>query len=184
MSEREMVHNYLKSLMKFLSRLDKEDADDVLREIECHIYDVMDIREKSGQIINAEAILNGFGQPRKLANQYVDHILEGSPPPTGFKAIQRVKRRATKGLYFATGFFGYVVSITILAIGLYKPFDPDSVGVWANETGESFIIGALSQAPVGTQEMLGWWIVPFAIGLGMGGAYLTNRVLSVLKPKM
>lgn len=183
MSDREMVHDYLKSLMKFLSRLDKNDANDVLREIECHIYDVMEIREKDGQMINAEAILEGFGKPRELANQYVGHILEGAPPPKGFRAIQRVKRGATKGLYFATGFFGYFISLTLLAIGLYKPFDPESVGFWTSESGDSVVIGAMSEVPAGTQELLGWWIVPIAIGLAIGGAYLTNRVLRVLKLK-
>ena len=184
MSDSEMIRNYLKSLMKFLSRLDKEDADDVMREIECHIYDVIEIQKQNGQPVNAQALLEGFGRPRDLASKYVDHILDGAPPPKGFKAIQHVKKGATKGLYFATGFFGYIMSITLLGVGIYKTIDPKSVGLWANETGNYAVVGILSEAPVGTQEMLGWWIIPFAVGLGIGGAYLTNRVLSVLKPKM
>lgn len=181
MSDREMIHNYLQSLMRFLSRLDREDADDVLREIESHIYDVMEMREENGQMIDASAILEGFGQPRDLASQYVDHILKGAPPPRGFKAIQRVKRGATTGLRFATGFFGYILSATLIAIGLYKPLNPDAVGFWANESGESIVIGTLSEVPAGTQELMGWWIMPIAIILGIGAAFLTSRLLRVLK---
>ncbi|WP_417621139.1 HAAS signaling domain-containing protein [Parasphingorhabdus sp.] len=183
MSDREMIHDYLKSLMNFLSRLDKEDADDVLREIECHIYDVMEIREENGQMIDAATILEGFGQPRELASQYVDHILKGSPPPRGFKAIQKVKRGATKGLGLATGFFGYILATALIAIGLYKLFDPDAVGFWASESGESVVIGALSEVPAGTRELLGWWITPVAIGLGIVAAYLTSRLLRIVKLK-
>jgi hypothetical protein len=183
MSDREMIHNYLQSLMRFLSRLDQEDADDVLREIESHIYDVMEMREENGQMIDASAILEGFGQPRDLASQYVDHILKGAPPPRGFKAIQRVKRGATKGLRYATGIGGYVTAATLIAIGLYKPFNPEAVGFWANESGDSVVIGALSEVPAGTQELMGWWIMPIAILLGIGAAFLTSRLLGVLKLK-
>ncbi len=177
-----MVRDYLNSLMKFLSRLDKEDADDVLREIECHIYDVMEIRQENGQMIDAGEILKGFGQPRELASQYVEHILDGAPPPAGFRAIQRIKTGTTKGLYWTTAIFGYLLSTTFLAIGLYKPVNPEAVGVWMNAGGESFAVGALSQMPNGTQEIMGWWLVPVTIGLGLGGAYITKRILSVLKP--
>ncbi len=183
MSDREMVRDYLNSLMKFLSRLDKEDADDVLREIECHIYDVMEIRQENGQIIDAGEILRGFGQPRELASQYVDHILEGAPPPMGFRAIQKIKSGTTKGLYWTTAIFGYLFSAVLVAIGLLKTINPDAVGVWPSGNGESVVIGAMSRIPTDTQEILGWWIIPIALGLGLGGAYLTKRILNVLKPK-
>jgi len=183
MSDREMIHNYLQSLMRFLSRLDQEDADDVLREIESHIYDVMEMREGNGQMIDASAILEGFGQPRDLASQYVDHILDGAPPPKGFRAIQQVKRGATTGLRWATGIVGYSLSATLLIIGLYKLVDPDAVGFWANESGDSVVIGALSEVPAGTHELMGWWITPVAIGLGIAAAYLSTRLLRVLKLK-
>jgi len=183
MSDREMIHNYLQSLMRFLSRLDQEDADDVLREIESHIYDVMEMREGNGQMIDASAILEGFGQPRDLASQYVDHILDGAPPPKGFRAIQQVKRGATAGLRWATGIVGYSLSATLLIIGLYKLVDPDAVGFWANESGDSVVIGALAEVPAGTHELMGWWITPIAIGLGVAAAYLATRLLRVLKLK-
>ena len=183
MSDRDMIHNYLQSLMRFLSRLDQEDADDVLREIESHIYDVMEIREENGQLIDASAILEGFGQPRELASQYVDHILQGAPPPKGFRAIQQVKRGATHGLRVAAGFSGYTTAATLIAIGFYKLVDPESVGFWVAQSGESVVIGALSEVPMGTHELLGWWIMPIAIGLGIGAAFLTKNVLRALKLK-
>lgn len=183
MSDREMIHDYLQSLMRFLSRLDREDADDVLREIESHIYDVMEMREENGQIIDASAILEGFGQPRDLASRYVDHILKGAPPPKGFKAIQRVKRGATNGLRLATGLGGYILAGTLIAIGLYKPINPDAVGFWSSRSGESVVIGALSEVPAGTHELMGWWIMPVALGLGIAAAFVTTRLIRVLKLK-
>lgn len=49
MSEREQIHNYLVALNRYLSRLQKHEADDVLREIESHIYDAIDEQKKEGK---------------------------------------------------------------------------------------------------------------------------------------
>ena len=75
MTDRDTIHAYLKSLSKYLSRLEKADADDVIREIESHIYDALDARGEEGQHASVKDILAGFGAPRDLAAGYVDHIL-------------------------------------------------------------------------------------------------------------
>ena len=184
MPDRDIIHQYLKSLSKYLSRLETSDAEDVIREIESHIYDVLETHEADGSQFNADSILTGFGQPRELAAQYVDHILAGTPPPKGFRAIQKVKKGATRGLYFASGLFGYCVSLTLILVGLAKIIMPEEVGFWVGDSGETIVLGALSDMPGGTYEILGWWAVPVTIGLGIAAAYLTRRVLGILKDKL
>ncbi|NQY63282.1 MAG: hypothetical protein HRT38_06035 [Alteromonadaceae bacterium] len=184
MSERDIIHDYLKSLAKYLSRLEASEADEVILEIESHIYDVLELREKNNQVIDAKSILEGFGHPRDLASQYVDHVLKGTPPPTGFKAIQHVKKGVSKSLYFAMGIFGYGISVALLILGISKLIIPDLVGVWSAANGNSFAIGFLDQPYPANHELLGFWLVPLAIILGMGTAQLTKRVLSVLKEKI
>lgn len=181
MTDRDIIHEYLKSLSKYLARLDKAEADEVIREIEGHIYDALDVSETEG---GASTILKGFGSPRELAAGYVDHILEGSPPPTGFRAIKAVKKGATKGLYYSTGLLGYLFSAALMVVGIMKLFVPEMVGLWVASHGNSIAVGARSQLPEGAEEILGWWIVPFAIGAGLAIAYLTRRLLSILKDKL
>lgn len=181
MQHNKIIHEYIQSLSKYLSRLDKAEAEDVIREIESHIYDVLESQPGEWE---PEEILEGFGSPRELAAQYVDHMVVGSPPPEGFKAIQKVKRGATKGLYFAMNLFGYGLAFLFIVVGLYKFDEPDLVGVWGTDSGESWIIGVSSIPPGGTEELLGWWLVPIAIGGGLAVAYLTRRVLSILKEKI
>lgn len=181
MSERELIHNYLKRLSKYLSRLDKADADEVIREIESHIFDAIELQEQNGQQPDALSILNGFGEPRELANQYVEHLLKGTPPPTGFKAIQSVKKGATKGLYYSMGLFGYGVSVFLVMIGLAKLFMPDVVGVWSAAQGNSVTITFSDHTYPNSEELLGYWLMPIAITIGIGTARLTKRVLGVLK---
>src|SRR3990167_9225382 len=91
MEQRDIIHQYLKELERYLARLKKTEAQEVLKEIESHIFDALE-QQHSGQAEDARAILQGFGEPRELAAQYVAHITKGAPPPVGFKAIQKVKQ--------------------------------------------------------------------------------------------
>ena len=181
MSDHDLIHNYFKSLTKYLARLEKTDAEEVIREIESHIYDAMELQEQEGSQSSAQSILEGFGEPRELANRYVEHILKGAPPPKGFRAIQSVKKGMTKGLYYSMGLFGFGMAFALIMVGLAKLFMPDLVGVWSAAEGNSVIIGITDNASQNSEELLGYWIIPIAILLGLGIARLTKRVLAVLK---
>jgi uncharacterized membrane protein len=183
MQNRDIIHQYLTSLSKYLSRLDTTDANEVIKEIESHIYNVIEDREEENLPIIAKDILAGFGEPRELAAQYVDHILEGKPPPKGFRAIQQVKKGATWGLYLGTAVFGYGIALTLFFIALYKPFAPLNVGVWSQGAGRIIILsfGGVPSTPEVTHEILGWWIIPVALVLSFAIAYLTRRLLGILK---
>jgi len=184
MSEHEQIHNYLKYLSKYLSRLDKSSADEVIREIESHILDSIELQEQNGEKPDAQAILDGFGEPRELANHYVEHMLKGTPPPTGFKAIQSVKKGVTKGLYYSMGLFGFGISLLLIIIGLGKLFMPDLIGVWSAAQGNSVIIIFSEDIYPDSKELLGYWLIPIAIALGVGIARLTKGVLAALKSSL
>lgn len=180
MSDREIVHNYLKTLERYLSRLEKQDADEVISEIESHIFDALD---EAGDDADAAAILEGFGPARDLAAAYVEHMLEGSPPPEGFRAIQTVRKGMTKGLYYSTIGLGYLIGFGLLLLGIMKPFAPESVGLWSTAGGNSLVVGFVEHGPEGTQELLGWWLIPVFLGLGASIVWGTFRLMGILKPK-
>lgn len=180
MSDREIVHNYLKTLERYLSRLDKKETDEVVREIESHIFDALDDAGDGG---NASAILEGFGEPRELATAYVGHVLEGTPPPKGFKVIQKVKKGMTRGLYYSTIGLGYLLAASLLLIAIWKLLAPESVGAWSSAGGNTVVIGAVEEVPPNTEELLGWWLTPLFLILGSGIAWGTFRLMSILKPK-
>jgi hypothetical protein len=180
-SERDIIHDYLVSLSKYLARLNKREADEVIMEIESHILDVLEAREE-GSKVTVESVLAGFGNPRELAAQYVEHILQGTPPPKGFKTIQTVKKGVTKGLYFVVTGVGYVISLMLIFVGVWELLEPDKVGIWSTSHGQSVILGIAYDPPVdGQRELFGWWLMPFGIGAGLVGLYLTYRVQSALR---
>lgn len=184
MSDHDLIHNYFKSLTKYLARLEKTDAEEVIREIESHIYDAMELQEQEGEQSGAQSILDGFGEPRDLANRYVEHVLKGTPPPSGFRAIQSVKKGVTKSLYYSMGFFGFGIAFGLIILGLAKLFMPDMVGVWSAAEGNSVTITLSEHTYENSKELLGYWFIPIAITLGLGVARLTKRVLGVLKSSL
>ncbi|WP_338590955.1 hypothetical protein VXM60_00430 [Shewanella khirikhana] len=181
MTEHQLIHDYLNSLDKYLARLKRVDADEVLREIESHIFDALEAATSEGQQCDIEQLLQGFGSPRELAEQYVGHILNGTPPPDGFRAIRAVGRGIGQFLYYGMGFFGFIIALALLLTGLYKFVSPQDVGLWSNPGGTSVTFGAIKGGTPADQELLGWWYSPIALMLSLAISYLTWQVLKVLK---
>ncbi|OKY27854.1 MULTISPECIES: HAAS signaling domain-containing protein [Thalassotalea] len=181
MSERELINQYLKSLSIYLSRLDKSDANDVIREIESHLYDALELQQQQGKPSNAQVILDGFGEPRLLAQQYVEHVVNGAPPPEGFNAIQKVKRGVTKSLFYTMAFVGYGISLFLIVVGLCKLVMPEAVGVWSASQGNSITITISEHNFPQSQEVFGYWLIPIALLSGGFIAGLTTKILAALK---
>jgi hypothetical protein len=184
MQQRDIIHHYIKSLSKYLARLEKTDAEEVIREIESHIYDAIELQEQKSDAVDAAAILAGFGEPRELATQYAEHILAGAPPPNGFKAIQIVKKGVTSSLYYSMAVFGFSLAAAVIFLVMAKLFAPDSVGVWSAANGDSFTIAWLNHPFPAEHELLGYWLIPAGIVVSVFIAELTRRVLRVLKTNM
>lgn len=178
---RQPIRAYLHTLAAQLGQLEPADAEEVMREIECHIHEVVDQAEARGEDLDLAALLAGFGSPEALAAQYVAHIQNGAPPPTGFRVIQRVKRTVTRGLYYSMAAFGFSIAIAFLVLALAKLIEPSSVGVWSVAGGNSISITWSGSPYPDAQELLGYGLVPIALLAAGWCAELTRRVLQVLR---
>lgn len=175
------VQAYMRALASQLGRLDKAEADEVIREIESHIQDVMEQAEARGEVVDVAALLEGFGPPEALAAQYVAHIRTGAPPPSGFRVIQRVRQTVTSGLYYSMGAFGFSIAAAFLLLALAKVWRPDLVGAWSANGGNSVAVTWSGSPYPEAKELLGYWLVPIALLASAWCAELTRRVLQVLR---
>ncbi|HYD80550.1 MAG TPA: hypothetical protein VEC06_12145 [Paucimonas sp.] len=175
------IRAYMHALASQLGKLQKADAEEVIREIESHIHEVIDQAEARGEDLDVAELLAGFGPPEKLAAQYVAHIQNGAPPPAGFRVIQSVKQTATRGLYYSMGAFGYSVAIALVLLALAKIVEPSSVGVWSVAGGNAISIAWSGSPYPEAQELLGYALVPLALLAAAWCAELTRRVLRVLR---
>ena len=175
------IRQYLATLERYLARLDPLEANEVLREIESHIYDAIELQERSGNVADVAPILQGLGAPRQLAEQYVSHILQGSEPPAGLARIQAVKRTVSKTLYWSTGLVGYGLGCVLILMAFSKLLLPQQVGVWSSANGHSFVVGIVDNPLHNSSELLGMWLVPLGVILGYFILRVTHALLSVLK---
>lgn len=175
------IRAYLQTLSAQLGQLEKADADEVIREIESHIHEVIEQAEARGENLDLAALLEGFGSPEVLAAQYVAHIQNGTPPPAGFRVIQSVKQTVTRGLYYSMGAFGFSIALALFLLALAKVFEPASVGVWSVAGGNSIWITWSGSPYPDADELLGYTLVPLALVAAIWCAELTRRVLRVLR---
>jgi hypothetical protein len=176
-----LISAYLHQLSSRLGKLEKAEAEEVIREIESHIHDVVDQAEARGEEFDIAVLLDGFGPPDALAARYVAHIQTGTPPPAGFRVIQGAKRTVTRGLYYSMGAFGYSIAIACLLLALAKVVEPSQVGVWSVAGGNAVFITWSGSPHPQSQELLGYGLVPVALACAAWCAGLTRRVLQALR---
>jgi hypothetical protein len=181
MRSQQLIRAYMRTLTAHLGKLDPAESQEVVREIESHLHDVLEQAEARGDTPDVAALLAGFGPPEALAARYVAHVQEGAPPPSGFGVIQSVKRTATRGLYYAMGAFGFSIAAAFLLLALAKVWEPASVGVWSLSGASTVIITWSGSPHPQAQEMFGYGLVPFALLACLSCAELTRRVLIVLR---
>jgi hypothetical protein len=183
MQAQEIIRKYLIQLELYLARLSKSEAQEVLREIESHIYDALEHQQAAGEEVDANAILRGFGEPRDLAALYVAHITTGSPLPPGFRAMKMMKRGINRGLYLTMATFGYAVSLFLLLIVTFS-LVPGGLGLRNESNGQSGYIGFYMAPLPQSQEWLGYTSILIVFILALLTIKLTQRVLKVLKNQM
>ena len=74
---------------------------------------------------------------------------------------------------------GYVLGAAFFLCAILKPFHPQSAGLWmipgsAGDWELSLRMG-FDGAPVNGHELLGWWMIPAGLILGIGLVLLTTR---------
>ncbi|MDC0601867.1 hypothetical protein OAP14_02430 [Aliiglaciecola sp.] len=183
MSDNYKLRNYLKDLELYLARLNQDEANEVVKEIESHIFDAIDQTEAKGSIADVETILQGFGPPRELASGYVSHILNGAPPPRGFRSISLVRKGVSKTLYYSMFVFGYGLGIILIFAGFYNLVIPNSIGIWSVADGNSFVVGTISSPGYieDGEVFTGLWLTLLFIFCGYLLLLLSHRILQILK---
>lgn len=180
MDTQQRLEHYSQELATYLAPLQPAEAAEVIREIKSHVLDVLEQSEHNGKLADLESILAGFGEPRELAARYVSHVLAGTPPPKGFRALQTVKRGVTRGLYGSMAMFGYGLTLFLLGLAVLKILGQGSVGLWSNPGGESVVIGFAGPPQPDQPELLGHLFAPLALLAAATVGLLTHRVLQVL----
>jgi len=161
---------------------------ELVREIKTHLLESI---EKDDAEDEAERVLNAtekMGRPEAYLEPIVTDrmIEEGSTtfnPIWILKGLGRTLMRGVKagliGLLFG---IGYLVALAVTSLAVLKPIFPNHVGLFYDpSTGlQRFAFGFLDN-PAGRPEVLGYWIIPVSLLLGVGIYVALTKMLILLR---
>lgn len=176
MTAHSTLNGYLKDLGKALKPLPESDIEDIQDEIESLVLAGLEDKSATGGLA---AILEELGDPKTLASQYKAHINEGTPLPLAVRIARSTATGASRTLKVFTAVIGFGTAFGLLALAILKPFFPETVGIWYGG-GESFVLG-YPGPDSGLKEIMGYAIIPFGIGSGVGLFFLTRKILLSIK---
>jgi hypothetical protein len=166
---RRKVDEYLRSLAAALRALPGDQARDIVEEIRSHILDKA-VAGGDMSLAAADAALAALGGPEELASRYVT----GGPP----RAEGARSPLLILGALLAS-LAGYLVGGALVACAFLKPIHPHTSGLWAIPHQGDYELSlrmGFGDAPAGGRELLGWWIVPVGLTVGIGLVLLATRL--------
>jgi len=182
---KKLLEDYLQNLKEVLKPLPEKEKDEIVLEIKGHIQERMS--QSSQAEDNAEALKNALirlGKPEEYAFEFVtDYLLsrgiEKKKVWMIFKGLLRWGCNTLAGFFYSLFFFAsYLISASFVFIGIMKPIFPEKVGFFLrNGRFENFgLIMGVTDNP-NMQEVLGYWIIPIALIIGIVCFFVTTWLL-------
>ena len=177
------MHDYLQAVRAGLRGVPDAQASEVVEELRSHIRDRS---EMNGELTDAAVAtaLERLGRPEELAAMYVaENIVtraeKSFSPWLVLKGIVRWAGISSAGVFvFLGSIVGYALAVAFGISALMKPFAPSRVGLWhlnGDPDNFSLVLGLGSGSPPPGTELLGWWIMPLGLLIGIGLFLLTAR---------
>jgi hypothetical protein len=175
------IDAYLKTLRRRLRGMHDEDARDIVEELRSHI---LDKAAAAGDVTPAgvEAALAALGSPEELASQYVtdELVARAQVSRSPWLILRSLFRWATLSV---AGFFaligalcGYFVAGALFLCAMLKAIHPKTAGLWLIPRGDDSEISlrlGFGSTPLDGRELLGWWVIPLGLIIGMGIVFFT-----------
>jgi uncharacterized membrane protein len=171
------VDAYSLRLRVALRGLPDSEVEEILREIRGHI---LERQEGEGDSERLLKILRELGSPEDIGALYRTEALVARArttfsPALIFGSAARVATKSLIGfLSLLLGLFGYVAAAGFLWCAGTKPFLPDRIGLWRSQY--RFSMGIIPPSEH-AQELLGWWIIPVGLILGITVIVVTTALL-------
>jgi uncharacterized membrane protein len=176
------LDSYLQKVRAGLRGLPATEAEEIVRELRSHI---LDRAGSAGELPESgvAAALVKLGDPEDLAAQYTTENLMARAERTRspwliLRGIFRWASLSFAGFFvFLGALIGYATAFAFLFCAVAKPFAPKTIGLWIRDTSLSSFSASLGtvNANAGAREVLGWWIIPIGMAVGVALFLLTTR---------
>lgn len=195
------IESYLRELRAGLVGVPPDAADEFVREIRAHVL------ERASTNAGGLDALASLGEAADLAKEYraqmsVAQITQAPHPWGVLRATLDWARVSVWGAVgFAIAAVGYLAGAVVFLCALAKPLYPEAVGLWVlanramlgllveSDAGHrvfgvsfglwppSFVIGTAGRLEARPEDVLGFWVVPIAVVVGLLTFYWTTRLV-------
>ena len=173
------ILDYLRRLRAGLAPLPESEREEIVRETAAHLLDRF---AADGATASPEGALGELGDPEAYAARFVSNyhissaLASGSPVAL---ASQVLRLLGTSAWAFCGGtvvLIVYAFAFAMLAVAVVKPIVPSQAGLFLGP-GSEFSLGIIDPVSrVGAREVLGYWLIPFALSAGVLLLLLAKRM--------
>ncbi len=196
------IEGYLATLRKALTEAPAQETDEIIEEFRTHIAERLEAEgEVTEQTVNQ--VLRAVGDPRELASHYKREAMlrRAATSKSPWLLLRTTLRWATTGLVGAVAFAvtatGYGCAAVAYLCALLKPILPAQIGLWLGpehtitlgyrasrfsaemygisvRLPASFALGTLGATEGPARELLGPWLFPVTLLLGVLFVFVTG----------
>lgn len=183
-SSQRRIDAYLDRLRRCLRDMREEDAREIVAELRSHI---LDKAAEGGSVTPAsvDSALAALGSPETLAGEYLtDDLLARAQatrsPLLVLYSLFRWASLSIAGVFILIGSaVGYLVGLCLAWAAILKPIHPQTAGLWVIPHGSDYELSlhmGFAGVPAGGHEILGWWIIPLGLVVGVGLFFVTLQL--------
>lgn len=180
----QLMEYYLGRLRRAAAKLPPGEREEIVAEIRSHILE----RSQTGGVADASRVretLEALGTPEEIASQYATNTLlaraaRSRSPWVLFRATLHWAMLGAKGFgIFMIAVTGYAMAAAFFTCAILKPFFPENIGLWVG-SGAGFSMGYRAAQDAPALELLGHWLPPVAMVLGLLTIIWTTHLLRAL----
>jgi hypothetical protein len=174
-SAQRVYNDYIQRCRKATSILSVKDREDVLLEINSHIYEYLSANNAKDQLETLLNVLERLGAPEETLKEIVAYKKIGQATLTfnPKHLIQALVLNLTNGVIYIVLFVLFLLELAFPVLIILKLIYPDQVGLYAKRNG-GFLYGYISQSGSGgisvgfsnrveQTEILGSWFIPVTL---------------------
>ncbi|HCV79832.1 MAG: hypothetical protein CMP12_01645 [Zunongwangia sp.] len=179
--------DYMSKVKRAISSLNRADREEILMELNSHIYEGMSINPQKQEVEKLVDILDNLGTPEEILKPLVAQkkLEEATATFNPFHIVKALFLNMTNGIVYIFFALLYLVLFGFVFLIVEKIRNPQEVGLYF-KNGNFHLLGTRKQSSLdalGLTEVLGGWFIPVMV-LSIIVFYILITLLLRLKKKL
>lgn len=179
-----IYENYVKQIQSVTKKLNKEDQNDILMELNSHIYEsISKTNDENNEVKSLINTLDKIGIPSEILKPLIAEkkLEQATKTFNPIHIFQALILNFSSGIIYIMFFLLYLFLFSFVFLIFGKLFYPENIGLYYKK-GEIFQYGGfVMDRDIQQYEVLGNWFIPVAVLLGILFYFLITFLLKLKK---